>query len=152
MIVWTNKWKNIRINFFDFYRRHKRLRDGHLSPCIEHRNKRFKCTFTKSRDVAFIQSDNCMSQLRHLVVKPPLYAFCLSQTGVSQRHSATVFQAVRLLAWGFMAVCPDTPKAAISIALVNFYRWYGKTCRWVFSTIATSSTQSTRKIQLEKGT
>lgn len=64
MIVWTNKWKNIRTDMFDTYLRHKRLSDeGDIFPGIEHLNKRCKCTSTKSRDVAFIDRDNRKSSL-----------------------------------------------------------------------------------------
>ncbi|OWZ60950.1 hypothetical protein AYX14_07037 [Cryptococcus neoformans] len=102
MIVWTNKWKNIRTDMFDTYLRHKRLSDeGDIFLGIEHLNKRCKCTSTKSRDVAFIDRDN------HCYESVP---FC-----------NCIPDPVRLLARGFIAVSPDTPKTAISISLVQFF-------------------------------
>ncbi|AFR95315.2 hypothetical protein C343_03412 [Cryptococcus neoformans C23] len=102
MIVWTNEWKNIRTDMFDTYLRHKRLRDeGDIFLGIEHLNERCKCTSTKSRDVAFIDRDN------HCYESVP---FC-----------NCIPDPVRLLARGFIAVSPDTPKTTISISLVQFF-------------------------------
>ncbi|KGB78370.1 hypothetical protein CNBG_3932 [Cryptococcus deuterogattii R265] len=101
-IVWTNKWKNIRTDLFDTYLRYKRLSDeGDIFLGIEHLNKRCKCTSTKSRDVAFIDRDN------HCYESVP---FC-----------KCIPDPVRLLARGFIAVSPDTPKTAISISLVQYF-------------------------------
>lgn len=123
MIVWTNKWKNIRTDMFDTYLRHKRLSDeGDIFLRIEHLNKRCKCTSTKSRDVAFIDNDNRKSQLRQLVVNLMLNAFCLFKDCYeSVPFCNCIPDPVRLLARGFIAVSPDTPKTAISISLVQFF-------------------------------
>lgn len=122
-IVWTNKWKNIRTDLFDTYLRYKRLSDeGDIFLGIEHLNKRCKCTSTKSRDVAFIDRDNRKSQLRRLIIKPLLNAFCLfTDCYESVPFCKCIPDPVRLLARGFIAVSPDTPKTAISISLVQYF-------------------------------
>nr|KIR86855.1 hypothetical protein I308_02544 [Cryptococcus tetragattii IND107] len=101
-IVWTNKWKNIRTDLFETYLRYKRFSDeGDIFLGIEHLNKRCKCTSTKSGDVAFIERDN------HCYESVP---FC-----------NCIPYPVRLLARGFIAVSPDTPKTAISISVVQYF-------------------------------
>ncbi|KIR55315.1 hypothetical protein I315_01901 [Cryptococcus gattii Ru294] len=101
-VVWTNKWKNIRTDLFDTYLRYKRFSDeGDIFLGIEHLNKKCKCTSTKSRDVAFIDRDN------HCYESVP---FCKCTP-----------DPVRLLARGFIAVSPDTPKTAISISVVQYF-------------------------------
>lgn len=121
--MWTKIWKNIRTDLFDTYLRYKRLSDeGDIFLGIEHLNKRCKCTSTKSRDVAFIDRDNRKSQFRQLIVKPLLNAFCFfTDCYESVPFCKCIPDPVRLLARGFIAVSPDTPKTAISISLVQYF-------------------------------
>lgn len=123
-VVWTNKWKNIRTDLFDTYLRYKRFSDeGDIFLGIEHLSKKCKCTSTKSRDVAFIDRDNRKSQLWQLIVKTLLNAFFFFFTDCyeSVPFCKCIPDPVRLLARGFIAVSPDTPKTAISISVVQYF-------------------------------